>query len=415
VFRRDLKARLRVEPRPEHGPRDDITQEASTTLISRRLRGVLSIALALWVLPFGASGALAADGLTMTTQFPNITVSPGTQASFTISVKTTTAARVALALAGAPTSWNAALHGGGFVVNAVETNGKDATDVRLDISVPADASGSTNMTVTGTSGGSTVTLPLTVKVEANAGGEVTVTPDYTQLKGAANSTFTFNLSISNQKGEDLTYTATGEGPDGWTVDVTLTGQSQAVSGTVKANSAANIAVKVTPADNAEAGPYNVAVVATVGGKQFPIQLELDITGSYSLSLSTPNQLLSGHGPSGGVTQQQFTITNGGTAPVTNVTLTVTPPTNWKVDFSPATIDTVQVGVPVTVTANITPSGDAIAGDYSLTFNARGKEANASTDFRFTVETSLVGGIIGAVLIVAAVGGLLWVFRRYGRR
>jgi uncharacterized membrane protein len=391
------------------------TQEALTTLISRRLRGVLSIALALWVLPLGFSTALAADGLTMTTQFPDITVSPGTQASFTISVKTTTAARVGLSLTGAPPSWNAALHGGGFVVSSVETNGKDATDVRLDINVPTDANGVTNMTITGTSGGSTVTLPLSVKVEANAGGEVTVTPDYTQLKGAANSSFTFNLSISNQTGEDLTYTATGEGPDGWTVDVTLTGQSQAVSGTVKANGSANIAVKVTPADNAQAGTYNAAIVATVGGKQYPISLELDITGSYALSLSTPNQLLSGHGPSGSVTQQQFTITNTGTAPVTNVQMTATAPTNWKVDFSPASIDSVAVGVPVTVTANITPTGDAISGDYSLTFNARGKEANDSTDFRFTVETSLLGGIIGAVLIIAAVGGLLWVFRRYGRR
>jgi uncharacterized membrane protein len=384
-------------------------------LISRRLRGVLSIALALWVLPLAVPSAMAATGLTMTTQFPDITVSPGTQASFTISVKTTDPARVALALTGAPASWNAALHGGGFVVNSVETNGKDATDVRLDINVPSDATGTTTMTVTGTSGGSTVTLPLTVKVETNAGGEVTVTPDYTQLKGAANGSFTFNLTISNQTGEDLTYTATGEGPDGWTVDVTLTGQSQAVSCTVKSNGTANVAVKVTPADNAEAGTYKAAVVATVGGKQYPQSLEVDITGSYALALSTPNQLLSGHGASGSVTQQSFTITNNGTAPVTNVQMTVTPPTNWKVDFSPATIDSIAVGTPVTVIANITPSGDAIAGDYSLTFNARGKEANASTDFRFTVEASLVGGIIGLVLIVAAIGGLLWVFRRYGRR
>jgi uncharacterized membrane protein len=376
---------------------------------------LLSIALALWVLPLGVSGALAADGLTMTTQFPDITVSPGTQASFTISVKTTTPARVALALSGAPTSWNAALHGGGFVVGAVETNGKDATDVRLDINVPTDASGTTTMTVTGTSGGSTVALPLSVKVEANAGGTVTVTPDYTQLKGAANSSFTFNLTVSNQTGEDLTYTATGQGPDGWTVDVTLTGQSQAVSGTVKSNGTSNVAIKVTPADNAAAGTYNAAVVATVGGKQYPISLELDITGSYSLSLSTPNQLLSGHGPSGTSTDQSFTVTNTGTAPVTGITMAVTPPTNWKVTFDPATIDSLAPGVPSTVIAHITPSGDAISGDYSLSFNAQGKEANATTDFRFTVETSLIGGIIGAVLIVAAVGGLLWVFRRYGRR
>ena len=376
---------------------------------------MLSIALALWVLPLGVPSALAADGLTLTTQFPDITVSPGTQASFTISVKTTTAARVGLSLTGAPTAWNAALHGGGFVVNAVETNGKDATDVRLDINVPADASGTTNMTVTGTSGGSTVALPLSVKVEANAGGTVTVTPDYTQLKGAANSSFTFNLTISNQKAQDLTYTATGEGPAGWTVNVTLTGQSQAVSGTVKANSTANVAVQVTPAANAQAGPFKVAVVATVGGTQFPVELELDITGSYSLALSTPTQLLSGHGPSGSVTDQSFTVSNTGTAPITAITMSVTPPTNWKVTFDPTTIGTLQPNAPATVIAHITPSGDAIAGDYSLTFNANGKEASTTADFRFTVETSLVGGIIGAVLIIAAVGGLLWVFRRYGRR
>jgi uncharacterized membrane protein len=109
------------------------------------------------------------------------------------------------------------------------------------------------------------------------------------------------------------------------------------------------------------------------------------------------------------------VTNTGTAPITAVTMSVTPPTNWKVTFDPATIDTLAPNVPTPVIAHITPSGDAIAGDYSLTFDANGKEASTTADFRFTVETSLVGGIIGFVLIIAAVGGLLWVFRRYGRR
>lgn len=386
-------------------------------MISRRRRGVLSIALAMWLLPLLVPAVQAADGLTMTTQFPDITVSPGTQASFTVSVKTTTPARVALSLTGAPTTWNAGLHGGGFVVSSVETDGKTSTDVRIDVTVPTDATGTTTMTLTGTTSSSTVTLPLSVKVESNAGGTVTVTPDYTQLKGASDGSFTFNLTVSNQKDQDLTFNATGEGPTGWTVDVSITGQSQAVSGIVKSQGTQNIAVKVTPATNADAGAYKVPVVATVGGTQYPVDLEVDITGSYSLSLSTPNQLLSGHGPSGSSTQQSFTITNTGTAPITNIAMTAAPPTNWKVDFSPATVDSIAAGDTATVIATITPPGDAIAGDYSLTFTAKGTEsgANTSTDFRFTVETSLIGGIIGLVLIVVVVGGLFWVFRRYGRR
>jgi uncharacterized repeat protein (TIGR01451 family) len=384
-------------------------------LFSRRLRGLLSIAFALATVPLAVPGALAATGLTLTTPYPALTVSPGTQVSFDLAVETNDPARVDLALSGVPASWKAELHGGGFVVSAIETDGTKATNVRLDVTVPADATGSTHIVVTASSTGSSVQLPLDIKVQANAGGEVTVTPDYPALKGAANQSFTFNLTVQNQKDQDLTYTATGQGPVGWTVDVTLTGQAQAVSGNVKAGGTSSAAVKVTPADNAEAGTFPIDVVVTVGGQQFPLSLSIDITGNYSLSLSTPNQVLSGHGPAGGATDFTFTITNTGTAPVTNVKLSDTVPTNWKVAFTPDTIDSITPDAPATVTAKITPSGDAIAGDYSLTFNARGAEANDSTDIRFTVETSLLGALIGGVLILAAVGGLLWVFRRYGRR
>lgn len=383
-------------------------------MFARRLRGLLAIAFALGTLPLGVSSALAA-GLSLTTPYPGVTVSPGTQVSFDLSVTTTTPERVALTLSGAPASWKATLHGGGFVVGAVETDGDKATTVRMDVDVPNDATGSARIVVTATTKDQTVSLPLDIKVEENAAGEITVTPDYTALRGAANQSFTFNLSISNQTAEDVSYTATGEGPTGWAVDVTLTGQAQAVSGTAKAGGSSNVAVKVTPADNAEANTYKVAVVATVAGKQYPIELSIEITGSYSLSLSTPNQVLSVNGPAGSATEQVFTITNTGTAPVTDVKVTASLPTNWKAEYDPATIASLAPGVPQNVTVKITPAADAISGDYSLTVTARGAEANDSAELRFTVEASLVGALIGAGLIVVFIGGLLWVFRRYGRR
>jgi uncharacterized membrane protein len=384
-------------------------------LFARRLRGMLAIAFALGALPLGASGALAANGLTLTTPYPAVTVSPGTQVSFDLSVNTTDPARVDLTVTGAPASWKATLHGGGYVVGAVETDGAKATTVRLDVDVPADATGAAHLVATASSTGSTVTLPLDIKVEANAEGEITVKPDFTALRGPANQSFTFNLTITNGTPEDVSYTATGEGPTGWAVDVTLTGQAQAVSGTAKAGGSSNVAVKVTPADNAAANTYKVAVVATVAGKQFPIELSVEITGSYALALSTPTQVLSASGPSGSVTDQVFSITNNGTAPVTNVKMSGSLPTNWKVEFEPATIPSVAAGQPVSVTAHITPAADAISGDYSLTFTATGEEANDSAEIRFTVEASIVGALIGIVIIVAIFAGLFWIFRRYGRR
>ena len=103
--------------------------------------------------------------------------------SFDLSVETNDPRASTSRSAARRRSWKAILHGGGYVVGAVQTDGTKATTVRLDVDVPADATGSTKLTVTATSGGDTATLPLDIKVQADAGGEVTVTPDYTALRG----------------------------------------------------------------------------------------------------------------------------------------------------------------------------------------------------------------------------------------
>ena len=70
---------------------------------------------------------------------------------------------------------------------------------------------------------------------------------------------------------------------------------------------------------------------------------------------------------------------------------------------------------VEATAIITPSGDAVAGDYMVTLTAEQDGQQSSTDIRFTVETSRWWGLAGILLIVAVGVGLWYVFRVYGRR
>jgi uncharacterized membrane protein len=85
-----------------------------------------------------------------------------------------------------------------------------------------------------------------------------------------------------------------------------------------------------------------------------------------------------------------------------------------VTFEPETVTVPALGE-VQVTAHLTPSGSAIAGDYVATFNARSDLADAETEMRVTIETSLVWGIVGVGLIALVLAGLWWTFRRYGRR
>jgi uncharacterized membrane protein len=70
-----------------------------------------------------------------------------------------------------------------------------------------------------------------------------------------------------------------------------------------------------------------------------------------------------------------------------------------------------------INAVITPSGDAVAGDYLIDFKATSAE-NTSGDeaqIRYTVETSPIWAFVGIALIALILGGLFYVFRTYGRR
>lgn len=396
-----------------------------TLSIARRVRThadrfAAAAAVASLLLASFAPAAVADEGLEVTTPFPAIAIAPGSSATFDLSVSLTqVTTTVSLAVEGAPDDWSARLQGGGFVVDGVLAGPGTTGEVTLDVDVPPTApAGTTTLNVRASADGRTDVLPITMRVAADIAGDITLTTDSPVLTGATGEDFAFDLTLENDTAQDQTVSVSASMAQAdWDVEAVVTGEEQAASTVVEAGSTATVRVTATPPDDAPAGQYEIAVQATAGDQTVDAALGVEITGSFSMEVSTPGDLLSSTGAAGSATTQAIEVANTGTAPLESVAVTATNPTDWTVTFDKegGVIEPIPPGETGTITATITPSGEAVAGDYVVTFNASNEEAEGSVQIRYTVETSPLWAIVGIGVIVAIVGGLFYVFRTYGRR
>jgi len=378
------------------------------------LLGVLGV---LGVLAGPVAPLVAAAGVvTVTTPFPAIVAEPGSSATFKLTLSVPSAQRVDLKAEGVPTGWTARFQGGGNVVDGAYVDPKTPPDVTLSVDIPKDAApGTSTIRVIATGISGTDTLPLSIRVAEAAAGDVTLTSDFPELKGPSTASFTFNLTLTNGTATEASFSMDASGPDGWTVAAKPAGQAQATSTVVPAGGNTSIVVSVTPAADVAAGSFPITVTVSGAGKTVTSNLTVTITGTYSIAVSTPDKVLSTTANAGSAKPFQVTVTNTGTAPVTAVTPSASAPTGWTVTFAPEAVPSIAPNDTQTLTATITPSADAIAGDYELTITAKGAEATDNVTIRVRVETPQVWWIAGVVLIVAVFAGLYWVFRTYGRR
>jgi uncharacterized membrane protein len=360
--------------------------------------------------------AAAADGLTITTPFPSVVARPGSTAIFKLTLSSNQDGEVKLATTGVPSGWNATFAGGGLTVTGAMVARKTPVDINLNVEVPGDATDtSATIRVEATGPQGTTTLPLTVDVQQKAGGAVTLTSDYPELKGPSTSTFTFNLTLKNGGTEESTFAIATQAPADWTVTAKPSGQAQATSAVVAAGGSTTITVTALPPKQIDAGTTTITVTATGGGTSASADLNVVVTGSYSMDVSGPNGILSTTANAGSATDFQLSITNTGTAALTNVTPDFTAPTGWTVTFDQESIASIAPNETATVTASITPVSDAITGDYNVTMSVKAEEASGSATIRVKVETPAFWWIAGILLIAVVLVGLWWVFRTYGRR
>ena len=353
--------------------------------------------------------------LSITSPYVGVAVKPGDSATFELTVASPPGDRVGFTLNGLPEGWEGELRGGGFVVDEVQVDETGFVTLELQVDVPAETEeGDYDISVNATGGAGSDQLNLSIRVAASVGGDVTMTTDFPALRGPADSTYSFDLAIANNTPQEIQFGLSANGPEGWLTEIKPSGEAQASTVTVAAGETAQVTVDVDPPDAVPAGDYLITARAEGGGLSAETQLGVQITGSFAIDIATLNEALNVTVRGEQATDLPLVVTNTGTAALAGATVTATPPQGWDVVFDRSTVD-LEPGQSVQVTASITPSGDAINGDYVVTFSSAVAETSDSIEVRATVETSAIWGLVGIAVIVVALVGLTMVFRRYGRR
>jgi uncharacterized membrane protein len=373
-----------------------------------------------------AAPAFAADnttsdvkGIYLLTDYPAVTVQPGATSTVSLGLRNYDVApqRFTLSVDGVPAGWTATLLGGGQPIAAAmpATDSKVSLDLRID--VPKDAQiGTTTLTVKAEGDNIHVALPLAVTLAKDLPAKLSLQPQLPALRGSTKSSFDYTLSIKNDSGKKLLVSLAAQAPPNFDTSFTEAYGTQELSSIpVDAGKSKDVKLKVKPPQGADAGNYAVAAKVAAGDATATTNLKLELTGTPDLALSGREGLVSARATAGRETSVPVVVMNTGTAPAENVKMSGTAPNGWKVTFQPETIARIAPNEKKEVQALLTPPAKAIAGDYVTSLKAAASGDTGSANFRVTVSTSTMWGIVGAGIIGAALLIMVGAVSRFGRR
>ena len=196
-------------------------------------------------------------GLFLLTDYPAISVRPGTTATVSLRLQNYAMPpeRLQISCRGVPQGWTSTIVGGGQPIEAVlpATNASVSFELRLDI--PKDAAmGTTNLTVTA-KGANTVTLPVAVTLVKDLPAKLTLTPALPELRGTSRSTFEYQLTIKNESGKRIVASLAATAPPNFEVSFTEQYGSQELNAVpLDANQSKDVKLKVRPPNTIGARP-----------------------------------------------------------------------------------------------------------------------------------------------------------------
>ncbi len=364
------------------------------------------------------SNSKAFAEVSLFTPYTGLSVTPGESINYSVDIinNESNIQNVTFDVDGLPEDWSYSITADGNDIQQLSILGNSEQTIGLEVSVPLEIEKddySFNLVATDENGNQS-SLPFLTTVTEEGTFKTELSVDQPNLEGDTGSSFSYSATIQNRTAEEQNYALTSSAPEGWAVQYKADGDN-VTSVTVDANSETSVTIDVTPPENATADTYEIPIQVAGSGTSAEETLEAVITGTYDLNVTTPTGNLSTDITAGDSRVIDIVVENTGTAKLTNIELSATTPPNWESEFDKSTITEIEAGESKTVKATLTAGDDALAGDYVTTISASATEASAEADFRVSVQTSTLWGIIGVLIIVGVLGGLYYIYRKYGRR
>lgn len=354
------------------------------------------------------------ESVTLYTPYTKISVAPGESVDYAIDVinNSKEVQNAEISVTGVPNSWKYSLKSGNYIIKQISILPGEKKNLALKVEIPYKVNKG-NYKFQVQAAGLTV-LPLVINISEQGSYKTEFTVQQSNMQGTAQQTYTFNTNLKNTTGEKQQYALMAEAPRGWTVNYKVNYQS-VTSVIIDPNSTQRMDIEVRPPERTEAGTYKIPLRATNSTTSAEQVLEIVITGSFSIQLTTPTGLLSTNLIAGETRQMELKIINTGSAVLSDIRFEPTNPVNWNVTFEPQKVDKLLPGRTESVITTLKADKKAIPGDYVTSIEAKTPETSSTISLRISVETPMLWGWTGALIILAALGSVYYLFRKYGRR
>jgi uncharacterized membrane protein len=378
-----------------------------------------------FLMVLSAAAADAADqstiaGLFLTTKYPALTVRAGETTTIDLSVRNfkLPPQLLTLTVPQAADGWKATILGGGQPVGAVEVAPDSEERLQLRLEPPAGIGhGSYQFSVEAKNAQYDDKLPLTVTIGEEVPAKLKLTTNFPALRGTATTSFKYKLSVTNDSGRDATINFSGDAPKNFQIGFTEAyGSQQLTSIPIEAGKSKDVEAALTIPRETPAGDYKLVLRAKTEAASAELPVSLTIVGQPRLAVSGEGGRLSGEAYAGEGSQLTVVLRNDGSEAAREIELSATTPEGWKSSFDPKQVAQLGPGTTQDVKVTLTPSDRAIAGDYQTTIRASAAGGlSESANFRITVLTSTLWGVVGIGIIAIALLVVVFAVARFGRR
>jgi len=367
-----------------------------------------------------SAGGQPVTGVYLSTPYPALTVRAGETATIDLTLHNyrLPPQELSLSVPQVASGWKATILGGGQPIAAamVGPDGDQALQLRLE--PPAGAGpGDYHFLVAARGDNGELRLPITLTIGQELPAKLKLSTNFPALRGTATTSFKFTVTVANDSGRDATINFTADAPKNFQVTFTEAyGSQQITSIPIGAGKSKDIDASIALPRDTPAGDYKLVMHAKSDAAAAALPLSITIFGRPRLSLSGEGGRLSGEAYAGKASPLTVVVRNDGSEAARDVEMSATAPDGWKTSFDPKDIPILASGKSRSVQVTFTPSERAIAGDYQTTIRADAADGQSeSADFRITVLTSTVWGMVGIGVIAVALLVVVFAVARYGRR